>query len=232
MITYTTNAPQAVPAAVMSAAGDDADAWLPATGVRVNVAREAVLFQQGDTARSCYRIVSGAVRLCKIMADGRRYVVDFLLPGDLIGLEAGDIHAFTAEAIVDTELTRYARPQLRLALEGDARAGRRLLDLTMQSLAAAQDQLLLLGRMNALERVATFLLQFKRRLGAHLMAQPIVPLAMTRADIADHLGLTLETVSRMLAELKRRGIIELPHPQEIHIRDRAALAALVGNARH
>jgi CRP-like cAMP-binding protein len=198
----------------------------------MDVARDAVMFQEGDAARVCYRIVSGAVRLCKGMADGRRYVVDFLLPGDLIGLDMGGTYTFTAEAITACVLVRYDRAQMQAALDDDPAAGRRLLDLTMQHLAAAHGQLLMLGRMTAAERVASFVLNLRRRLASHQAGPDVVPLAMTRADIADHLGLTLETVSRVLNQLKRRGVIDLPHAQEIRVRNRRALEALAGNPAH
>lgn len=205
---------------------DDQEAWLDTKGMRSSVARDDVLFNEGDEARSCYRIVSGAIRVVKIMADGRRYVVDFFLPGDVVGLDGTGTYEFTAEAIVDSELMRYPRPRIDTALEDNPKAGRRLLELTFRRLAAAQSQMLLLGRMNAVERIATFLLNLERRLGPGRAGPRMVRLDMTRMDIADHLGLTLETVSRMLNQLKRRGIIDLPHPQRICILKAGALQAL------
>jgi CRP/FNR family transcriptional regulator len=216
------------PAAVMPAPvrRDEPVTWLDAKGIRTSVARDDVLFNEGDDARSCYRIVSGAIRVVKIMADGRRYVVDFLLPGDVVGLDGTGSYEFTAEAIIDSELVRYPRPRIDTALEDNPTAGRRLLELTFRRLAAAQSQMLLLGRMNAMERIATFLLALERRQGAGKAGPRTVRLDMTRMDIADHLGLTLETVSRMLNQLKRRGVIELPHPQRICILKPGALQAL------
>lgn len=230
MIRHTMNVqgPSAVivvPPAPVAEAGEP---WFHDKGARLRAGRDDVLFNEGDVARSCYRIVSGAVRLVKILADGRRYVVDFLLAGDVIGLDGGSNYEFTAEAIVETELLRYARPRLEAEFDENPQAGRQLLDLMMRRLAAAQSQMLLLGRMSAMERVATFLLNLERRLGQRPATGRTIHLDMTRTDIADHLGLTIETVSRMLNQIKRRGIIALPHPQEIRVLRPNALEHLAG----
>lgn len=205
----------AVPAPIHQS--DDQESWLHAKGMRATVARDDVLFNEGDEARSCYKIVSGAIRVVKIMADGRRCVVDFFLPGDVVGLDAAGTYEFTAEAIVDSELVRYPRPRLDATMEDNPQAGRRLLEMTFRRLAAAQSQMLLLGRMNAMERIASFLLNLERRQGRAKAGTRVVRLDMNRMDIADHLGLTLETVSRMLNQFKRQGIIDLPHPQHVCI---------------
>lgn len=214
------------PAATPAFPSHDRDAWTTAPGMRTSLGRDDVLFSEGDAARSCYRIVSGAIRVVKIMADGRRAVVDFFLPGEIVGLDGAEICDFTAEAIVDCELVRYPRPRFDDTQAENPQAGRRLLELTFRRLAAAQSQMLLLGRMTAMERIATFLLNLERRLGRAAGDLRTVRLDMTRMDIADYLGLTLETVSRMLNQLKRRGIIELPHPQRIGILKPGALRAL------
>ena len=211
---------------VAAGRSDDQEGWLRAKGVRIGVTRDHAVFNEGDEARSCYKIVSGAIRVVKLMVDGRRYVVDFFLPGDVVGLDGGATYEFTAEAIVDSELVRYPRPRLDTALQEDPQAGQRLLELTFRRLAAAQSQMLLLGRMSAMERIASFLLNLERRLGSAEAGARFLRLDMTRMDIADHLGLTLETVSRMLNQLKRRGIIDLPHPQQICIRKPESLQAL------
>ncbi len=195
-------------------------------GQRANVCRDDVLFNEGDDARSCYRIVSGAIRIVKIMADGRRYVVDFLLAGDFVGFDSAETHEFTAEAITDSVLVRFAQPRVDASLEQNPHRSRHLLKHALQRLAAAQHQMLLLGRMTAMERIATFLLNLERRTRVGTAGIRAISLAMTRADIADHLGLTLETVSRMLNQLKRQGIIDLPHPQRICILKPVELRAL------
>lgn len=218
MISQAMTAPRfAVSTPVPTKAADEADTWMHSKGMRLSLGRDEVLFHEGDEARSCYKIVDGAVRVVKILADGRRYIVDFFLPGDVVGFDGAGVYEFTAEAIVDSVLVRYNRPQIDRQFETDPQDSRRLLDATLQRLAAAQSQLLLLGRMNAMERVATFLLNLERRLGGRKAGARSIALAMTRADIADHLGLTLETVSRMLNQLKREGVIALPDPHQIGI---------------
>jgi CRP-like cAMP-binding protein len=229
MIRQTMNVQRAMPPMMMSpAVGTSGEDWPHEAGPQVQLDREKVLFNEGDEAHSCYRIVSGAIRIVKILADGRRYVVDFLLAGDFVGLDSGETHEFTAETIVESELVCYARRRLEAEFDENPRVGRRMLDIMMQRLSAAQSQMLLLGRMSAMERVATFLLNLERRLGAGRKQGRAVHLDMTRTDIADHLGLTIETVSRMLNQLKRRGIIGLPHPQEIHILRPQGLEQLAG----
>ncbi|HJQ58061.1 MAG TPA: helix-turn-helix domain-containing protein [Vineibacter sp.] len=213
-------------------AADSCESWFNSKGMRVTIGRDEVLFHEGDEARSFYKIVTGAVRVVKVLADGRRYVVDFFLPGDVVGLDGGGAYEFTAEAIVESVLMRYQRPRIDTQFENDPRAGKRLLDVTLQRLAAAQSQMLLLGRMNAMERVATFLVNLERRLGAAMGTERTIPLAMTRADIADHLGLTLETVSRMLNQLKREGVIGLPDPHRICVLKPVALERLACAGGH
>jgi CRP-like cAMP-binding protein len=207
----------AIATPAMTTVADESDAWMQGKGMRHSVGRDAVLFREGDPARCCYKILSGAVRMVKVLADGRRYIADFFLPGDVVGLDAAGNYEFTAEAIVDSMLVRHARSQIDTQFDANPQAGRRLLDVTLQRLAAAQNQMLLLGRMNAMERVANFLLTLERRLGCRKAGRRTIPLAMTRADIADHLGLTLETVSRMLNQLKREGVITLADPHEIGV---------------
>lgn len=233
MLSYAASSPQPAIASRLPAAmpfpaalPEEQDSWLPPKGMRISLGHNDALFSEGDEARSCYKIVSGAVRVVKIMADGRRYVVDFFLPGDLIGFDAGSTYEFTAEAVVDAQLVSYPRPRVDMALAESPQAGRQLLDLALRRLAAAQSQMLLLGRMSAMERIATFLLKLQRRLDGKRPGGRTIALAMTRLDIADHLGLTLETVSRMLNQLKRQGIIDLPHPQHICILKPERLRAL------
>jgi CRP-like cAMP-binding protein len=206
------------------------DNWLHAKGMRMRLDRDDVLFSEGDDAHRWYKVVSGAIRIVKILADGRRYVVDFFLPGDFIGFDAATSYEFTAEAIVESELVSYPRLRVDAALEENPQAGHRLLELALRRLAAAQNQMLLLGRMSAMERIATFLLTLQRRLGDRTPGAATISLAMTRLDIADHLGLTLETVSRMLNQLKRQGVIDLPHPQRICIVKPERLRALAVGA--
>jgi len=200
--------------------------WNGAHGTRVVFARDTALFWEGDEAEFCYKIVSGAVRVCRLLSDGRRQLADFVLPGDLLGFDASETHSFTAEAIVETVALRFPRRRLDEIALANARVGRLLLTGICERLSAAQDQILLLGRKNASEKLASFILRLAERTGTDGSAGEPLDLAMTRTDIADYLGLTIETVSRTFASFRRNGLIDLPRAQSVVITDRDALAEL------
>lgn len=192
-----------------------------APSVPMNFARNAEIFAEGESAGYVYKLVSGVVRSSKLLSDGRRQISAFHLPGDMFGFEIDDIHHASAEAVVPVKVVAYKWPSL---MNADVSSGfvRELLGRTMIGLRQTQDHLLLLGRKNALERLAAFLLEMVRRSGSdHTLL-----LAMPRHDIADYLGLTLETVSRMFAELKDAGIIELESARRVSIRDVVKLKAM------
>jgi CRP/FNR family nitrogen fixation transcriptional regulator len=193
---------------------------LPASALRLT--RNEEIYGEGDTADYVYQVVSGAVRTARFLDDGRRQIGAFLLPGGVFGLEPGSTHRFTAEAISETEILMVKRATLDKALSGNAEALRQLWALTAADLQQLQDQLLLLGRKSAQERVAAFLLEMSKR----AQKAQSVHLPMSRNDIADYLGLTIETVSRTLSQLERRQIIRLSGSREIALCDRAALVAL------
>lgn len=182
--------------------------------------RDRLLFAQGDEVRYAYRILSGVVRTYRMMPDGRRHVTDFLLAGDLLGFEIGEEHNVSAEAVSDCVIRRYPRRQLELAANDQPVVARRLLTLACDRLAAAQSQMVSLGRKTAEERFASFLLGLVDRA---LGVDRAIALPMTRADIADHLGLTIETVSRLFSRLRREGVIELPDAHSFRPIDREAL---------
>jgi CRP-like cAMP-binding protein len=196
--------------------------WLEPAGVRVHVSRNAAIFWEGDQAQHCYRILSGAVRISKMLSDGRRQVADFLLPGDLVGLDRDETQQFSAEAIVDSVLVKYPRRRVEAILGDNPRAQSALLSLALERLSAAQAQMLLLARKSAEERLASFLIGLAERTGS----KAVVEISMSRTDIADYLGLTIETVSRSFAKLKRDGVIALPHPQRVQLLNIAALRNL------
>jgi CRP-like cAMP-binding protein len=167
--------------------------------------RETEIYGEGENAEFVYRIVSGAVRTCKILADGRRQINAFHLAGDLFGFEPGEAHRLTAEAIVDTKVHLFRRRQVQDLANRNVEAARRLWNATLQNLEDAEDHMLLLGRRTALERVAAFLLSIEKRLGG----KRSVDLPMSRRDIADYLGLTIETVSRSMTQLQNKRAIAL-----------------------
>lgn len=167
--------------------------------------RDTEIYGEGEDAEFVYRIVSGAVRTCKILADGRRQINAFHLAGDLFGFEPGETHRLTAEAIVETKVLLFRRRQVQNLANRDVGAARHLWDAALQSLEDAEDHMLLLGRRTALERVAAFLLTIEKRLGG----KRSVDLPMSRRDIADYLGLTIETVSRSMTLLQSKRAIAL-----------------------
>jgi len=161
------------------------------------------IYGEGEPADYVYRVKSGAVRGYKLLADGRRQISAFHLAGDIFGLENGNEHQFTAEAIIDTTVRLIKRHSLESVAENDAMVARNLLSMTMDNLQHAENHMLLLGRKTSQERVAAFLLEMDRR----LTAAGVMVLPMSRRDIADYLGLTLETVSRVLSRLHELGIL-------------------------
>lgn len=186
----------------------------------------ATLFSEGDPAANVYQVVSGTLRLYKALPDGRRQITGFLSAGNLLGLSLNDLHLYTAEAVTAVNLRRYPRSWFERLVEEVPGLARRLLAATTDELRAAQDQMLLLGRKTAEERIASFLLMLADRQGDAGAVQ--VP--MSRGDIADYLGLTTETVSRMLARLKHDNVIALPSALRIELRDRERLEALAAGA--
>lgn len=198
-------------------------------GARRKVRRGQEIYAAGDPAEHCYRIVSGCVRSVGLDADGRRCIAEFLLPGELFGFDALGAHHLSAEAVTDAVVLCYPRRVVESLAEQHGALGRRLRDHALRSLRRAHGQMFLLGRKTAGERLAAFLLEMAARLPA---ATGGVGLPMTRADIADHLGLTIETVSRNMARLCRDGTIAATK-RGIEIRDRMALEGYgAGNARH
>ncbi|KRQ03214.1 MULTISPECIES: helix-turn-helix domain-containing protein [Bradyrhizobium] len=184
----------------------------------------AEVYGEKEPAEYVYQVKSGAVRSYKLLSDGRRQIGAFHLTGDIFGLENGSEHRFTAEAIVDTTVRLVKRQSLELVAENDAMVARNLLSMTTNNLQHAEDHMLLLGRKTSLERVAAFLLEMDRR----LTAASVMALPMSRRDIADYLGLTLETVSRALSRLHELGIIGFigNTQRQIVLLDRHQLASL------
>jgi CRP/FNR family nitrogen fixation transcriptional regulator len=186
--------------------------------------RGAEIYGEAESADYIYQVVEGAVRSYKLLSDGRRQIGAFHLVGDIFGLENGASHRFTAEAIVDTTVRLMKRRSLEHIAESDVFVALDLLNMTTSSLQHAEDHMLLLGRKTSLERVAAFLLEMDRR----LTAAGVIALPMCRRDIADYLGLTLETVSRVLSYLHGKGILGFlgPTQRQIVLRDRLRLAEL------
>ena len=182
------------------------------------------IFGEAEPADYIYQVIEGAVRSHKLLSDGRRQIGAFHLPGDIFGLENGNFHRFTAEAIVDTTVCLVKRQSLERVAKNDPAMVRSLLTMTTDNLQHVENHMLLLGRKNSRERVAAFLLEMNGR----LTAPDVMALPMTRRDIADYLGLTLETVSRALAAFQRKGYLRVAGPlkREIIVLNSAGLIEL------
>jgi CRP-like cAMP-binding protein len=208
-------------------------ATLPAQATAVNIEKEQTIYAEGSPAEFCYRIVCGCVRMVKLMEDGRRQVVEFLLPDDLLGFDALGTYDLSAEAVTPVVLHRYRRKVVERLADADPAIARRLRALSAAGLRAAWDRMMLLGRKTAVERIASFLLEMTARVPSGGRAGVLLP--MGRLDIADHLGLTMETVCRVLSSLRQEGTIAMGRSvngPQVTIRDPAGLQALACAARH
>ena len=191
-------------------------------GQRMSFARDEEIFGEGEEPTWVYQIVSGAVRTYRLLSDGRRQIEEFHFAGDCFGLEAGVERRTTAEAITDVVVKLVKRATLTERALEDAETARKLWRLTAQDLRRTQDHVLMLGRRSAAERVAGFLLDLAER----ALTPCVVDLPMSRQDIADYLGLTIETVSRTFTQLQAAGHVEMPLSRRVILADREALAEM------
>lgn len=189
------------------------------------VARDP-LFHQGDEASHIYILHNGTARLTQLLPDGRQAAVGMRFGGDVLGFTASRDHAMGAEALGDLTACRIRRPELERLFRKHPPLERHFLDLCARELAAAQENLVALGRFTAEERVAAFLLSFIEARERRGHAGPVHELPATRADVGELLGLTLETVSRTVSAFRRRGWLRAPSPQTVQLLDRAALVQL------
>ena len=190
-------------------------------GATMAYPRDTEIFGENEPADYLYKVLSGTVRTYKILSDGRRQVGGFYLPGDIFGLEFADEHTLSAEAISDAKVLVIKRSALSALAARDPSVAQQLFALTGRELYRVQDRILLLIK-NARERVASFLLEMAERASEN----NTIELPMSRQDIADYLGLTIETVSRTLTSLETASAIEVsPSSRRIVLRNRAALAA-------
>lgn len=201
--------------------------------LRLEALAEPVRFQagqaltrQGDRADFLYNITSGSVRLQTLMPDGRRQIIGFLFAGDFVGLEAPTRHQASAEAIEAVTACRFPLVEYRALVRQMPALEATLLERAGHELAAARAQILLLGRKTAEEKLASFLLALADRDPMRPHAEGQVRLPMTRTEIADYLGLTIETVSRVLSRFKAAGLIRLQSVSDLRIERPERLAAL------
>lgn len=176
-----------------------------------NYPAKTMLFDQGAQAGAVFNVTEGVVRLYKSLPDGRRQIVGFALPGDFLGLALMDRYGVAAEAVSPVRVCRFSRTAFLNYVDGKPHLLRRLHEFAGHELSLAQDQMLLLGRRTAEEKVAAFLLNLQARYGRIGSKSVTVPLPMSRQDIADYLGLTIETVSRTLTKLARdKTVVVVP----------------------
>ncbi len=184
------------------------------------------LFQEGDTATNAYSVTAGTVKIYKLLPDGRCQVTGFLFPGDFLGLANNESYAYSAEAVSHAVLCTYPRRRLERLLERFPDMERRLLGMANHELAVAQEQMLLLGRKTAKERLASFLLTLSRNAARRGQSGDPVLVPMSRSDIGDYLGLTTETVSRTFTQLRKSGLIRIESGGRVALADKIGLENL------
>jgi CRP/FNR family nitrogen fixation transcriptional regulator len=193
-------------------------------GVQMVLRKGEELFAEGEEAEFFYQVQTGAIRSYKLLSDGRRQIDAFHLNGDIFGLEAGSEHRFSAEAVGNVTVIAYRRSRLGALIQDDPAFRDKIMTATLRSLERAQEHMLLLGRKTAQEKIATFLLDMAQRVSRD---DEHFELPMQRSDIADHLGLTIETVSRTLTQFARSGLIRLlPAGRSIGLCNKMALRSL------
>ena len=190
-------------------------------GALMPFARNSEIYGENEPADYLYKVVSGTVRTYKVLVDGRRQIGGFHLPGDMFGFESGDEHTFSAEAITDCKILVIKRSAVITLAARDNDIAQQMWALTARELQRVQDHIMVLIK-SAQERVASFLLEMAGRAAGG----GAVELPMSRQDIADYLGLTIETVSRTLTQLEKTAAIELPTSRRIVLRNRSALSRL------
>lgn len=192
----------------------------------VDIDAHQPIIDEGETADYLFNVTGGAVKLYKLLPDGRRQITGFLFSGDFLGIAMNDKYAYSAEAVGKVSLCRFSRRKLESLLDEFPRLEKRLLGMASNELVQAQDQILLLGRKTAQEKIVSFLLSLSNRTVKRGGEPSPIELPMGRADIADYLGLTTETVSRTITSLKRNSIIRLLQGGAVDLPDLGALQEL------
>lgn len=181
------------------------------------------LYFEGDEVERLYQIESGVVRLTRVLEDGRRQVIAFGYPGDIIGFPAQGVHHTDCDALVDTQLTPISRKALDDSTL-DPALHTALLKAALHEISAMQDHFMMLGRKSASEKVASFLSVLLDRIGDTETSPPVIDLPMSRSDIADFLGLTTETVCRCITALRKAEVIRLVGPSKVEVLSPRSLA--------
>jgi CRP/FNR family nitrogen fixation transcriptional regulator len=198
-------------------------------GSRIHFARGETIFNEGDSAEYAYKIASGTVRLCKHMSDGRRQIAQFIFPNEFFSFMDLKEHSFTAEAVNDVVLLCYPQKQIERLGEERLSLRKRFAAVLTRRVRDIQNHLVMLGRQTAKERVAAFLVHVIEHTG--IDKNGLMELPMSRQDMADYLGLTIETVCRVLSAMKRGGMINIPNLHQLVIKNTAALAELAEGSK-
>jgi CRP/FNR family transcriptional regulator len=213
---------------ICAALSDQSRAELLKLSRRKTVTAHQAIFRDGDLADQYYNITSGIVKLVKTLADGHQHIVGLLYPTDFMGQSLNKHHTYAAESATDVEFCAYPRAAFETFLTSHPELERQIFHATIRELDLCRDWTLLLGRKCSYERVAGFLLMMARRIptksGSQLKNYVHFELPFTRAEMADYLGLTLETVSRQFSLLKKKQVIALPSSRDIIIPDIALLS--------
>jgi len=181
------------------------------------------LFDESEPAVHLFNVTAGTMKVYKLLPDGRRQITGFLFSGDFLGLANAETYAYSAEAVTHAALCRFPRKKLEDLLARYPKLESRLLGMASHELAAAQEQMLLLGRKSAKEKIVSFLLSLAERAARRGQSGNPIAVPMSRTDIGDYLGLTTETVSRTFTQLKTRGLISLKAGGRVDLRDLVAL---------
>jgi len=192
------------------------DRLMQSHGRSQEVKAGTTIFLEGDPSDALFYVASGVVRCCQITADGRRQISRFVTAGGQMGLTAFEVYGYTAEAVSDITLIRCTRSAFNGAMREDTELRDEVFELMASTLKATRDQMVLLGQLSATERAAAFLLEMTERIKDR---DEEIHLSMTRQDIADYLGMTLETVSRMFNKFKKQGVISMATPDRIRVCD-------------
>ena len=197
---------------------------------RLTCAAHDPIIDEGEPADFVFNVTGGAVKLFKLLPDGRRQITGFLFEGDFLGIAMNDTYSYSAEAVGDAHMCRFNRRKFEALLDRFPKLERRLLGMASNELAQAQDQMLLLGRKTAREKLCTFLLSLSRRSEKRGYDPSVISVPMSRNDIGDYLGLTTETVSRTFTNLKKDGVIRLLEGNRVKINDAEQLQDLAEGA--
>jgi CRP/FNR family transcriptional regulator, anaerobic regulatory protein len=201
-------------------------AALERIGLVLSLERDATVFFEGSDAKSYFKVTRGIIRTCKLLLDGRRLISDFYLPGDFFGLTGEGENLWSAEAVTAVTLMRWTRKHVDGLAEQHLGVAKCLRSMVSDDIVSAQEHMLLLGRKDATEKVASFLLMMADRGGDSQR----VSLPMTRLDMADYLGLTVETVSRTVTQLRSRRLIRVQDSHDVIFVNRGAIEDLANAA--